>query len=87
MIQKNKTFVDTLLFNLIVVKILQKVDHFARQQRIKLLNTQIIKRLNNDVFSNVNKNDQFLQRTKIDENSDKRKWQLKSDILYTNERI
>ena len=27
-----------------------------------------MKKLNNDVFSNVNKNDQFSQKTKIDEN-------------------
>ena len=43
-----------------------------QQQRVKLLNTQIMKKMNNDVFSNVNKNDQSSQKTKIDENSDKR---------------
>ena len=31
-----------------------------------------MKRLSNDVFSNVNKNDQFSQKTKIDENFDKK---------------
>ena len=51
----------------------QKTDHFAQQQRIKLLNTQTMKRFNNDVFSNVNKKDQFLPKTKIDENFNKEK--------------
>ena len=41
-IQKNKTFVNVSLFILIVVKIMQEVDHFACQQRIKLLNTFIL---------------------------------------------
>ena len=31
MIQKNETFVDISLFILIVVKIMQEIDHFARQ--------------------------------------------------------
>ena len=58
---------------MIVVNILQKTDHFAHQQRIKLFNTQTIKKLNNDVFSYVNKNDQFFRKkTKIDENSNKK---------------
>ena len=68
--QKNKAFVNVSLFILIVVKIMQKVDHFARQQRIKLLNTQIMKkRLSNDVSAKVNRNEGQFQ--KIDENSDK----------------
>ena len=47
-----------------------------------------MKKRNNDVFPIINKNNQFLQKTKIDENSDKEKWQLKnSSILYANERI
>ena len=57
-IQKNKTFVNVSLFILILVEIMQKIDHFARQQRIKLLNSQIIKkRLNNDVSAKANKNE------------------------------
>ena len=72
MTQKNETFVNASLFILIIVKILQEVDHFAQQQRIKLFNTQTMKRLNIDVFSNVNTNDQFLQRTKINENSEEK---------------
>ena len=72
MIQKNEAFVNASLFILIVVKIMQKIDHFARQQRIKLLNSQIMKkRLNIDVFAKINKNkDQF---QKIDKNFDKEK--------------
>ena len=31
-----------------------------------------MKKMSNDVFSNANKNDQFSQKTKIDENSDKK---------------
>ena len=71
--QKNEVFVNASLFILIVVKILQKTDYFVQQQRINLFNTQIMKRLNNDVFLNVNRNDQFLQKAKIDENSNKEK--------------
>ena len=71
-ISKNETFVNISLFILIVVKTLQKINYFAQQQRIKLFNTQIIQKLNNDIFSNVNKNDQFSQKTKIDENFDKK---------------
>ena len=42
-----------------------------------------MKRLNNDVFSNVNRNDQSSQRTKIDENSDKKNdnWKIIFHIL------
>ena len=43
MTQKNETFVNVSLFILIVDKIMQKIDHFARQQRVKLVNTQIMK--------------------------------------------
>ena len=51
---------------------MQKIDHFARQQRIKLLNSQIMKkRLNIDVSAKVNKNENQIQKT--DENSDKKK--------------
>ena len=58
MTQENEAFVDASLFILIVVKIMQKIDHFARQQRIKLLNSQIMKkRLNIDVSAKVNKNE------------------------------
>ena len=64
-IQKNEAFVNVSLIILIVVQSLQKTDHFAQQQRIKLFNTQIIKRLNKVVFSNTNKNDQFSQKTKL----------------------
>ena len=72
-IPKNEIFVNVSLFILIVVKILQETDHITRQQRIKLLNTQIIKRMSNDVFSKINRNDnQFLQKTKIDKNSAKK---------------
>ena len=46
-IQKNEAFVNTLLFILIVVKILQKIDYFAQLQRVKLFNTQTLKKLNN----------------------------------------
>ena len=46
-----------------------------------------MKKLSNKVFSNVNKNNQFSQKTKINENFKKEKWQLKNDILYANERI
>ena len=85
-IQKNKAFVDVSLFILILVKIMQEIDHFARQQRVKLLNSQTMKkRLNIDVSAKVNKNENQFQKT--DENSDKEKWQLKNDILYANKRI
>ena len=58
MTQKNEAFVNVSLFILIVVKIMQKIDHFARQQRIKLLNSQTMKkRLNIDVSAKVNKNE------------------------------
>ena len=58
MIQKDKTFVNVSLFILIVVKIMQKIDYFTRQQLIKLLNTQVMKkRLNNDVSMKANKNE------------------------------
>ena len=43
------------------------------------------KRLNNDVLTKVNKNENQFQ--KIDENFDKEKWQLKNNILYANKRI
>ena len=72
MIQKNEIFVKILLSILIVVKILAKTNYFAQQQRIKLFNTQTIKRISNDVFLNVNKDDQFSQKTKIDKNFDKK---------------
>ena len=72
MIQEDKIFVNTSLFILIVVKILQKTNHLAQQQRIKLFNTQIMKRLDNNVFSNVNRNNQFSQKTIIDGNFDKK---------------
>ena len=39
MIQKNEAFVNVSLFILIVVKIMQETDHFAHQQRVRLLNT------------------------------------------------
>ena len=72
MIQKYETFVDTSLSIFIVAKIMQKIDHFTRQQRVKLLNTQTMKkRLNNDVSAKVNKNEN--QSQKIDENSNKKK--------------
>ena len=72
MIQKNEAFVNASLFILIVVKIMQKIDHFTRQQRIKLLNSQTMKkRLNIDVSAKTNKNESQFQ--KIDENSDKEK--------------
>ena len=72
MTQENETFVNVSFFILIVVKRMQKTAHFARQQRIKLLNTQTLKkRLNNDVFAKVNKNKNDSQ--KIDENFDKEK--------------
>ena len=87
MIQRDKTFVNVSLFILIAIKILQKTDYFAQQQRVKLFNTQIMKKLSKEVFSNVNRNYQFSQKTKIDENSYKEKWQLKNDILYANKDI
>ena len=70
MIQKNETFVNVSLSILIVVKIMQEIDYFARQQRVKLLSSQIMKkRLNNDVSAKANQDQsQFLLR-KIDENS------------------
>ena len=72
MTQEEKAFVDASLSILIVVKIMQEVDHFARQQRVKLLNTQTIKkRLNNDVSAKINRDKN--QSQKIDENSDKEK--------------
>ena len=73
-IQKNETFDNVSFFTLIVVKILHKIDYFAQHQRVKLFKTQIMKKLNNDVFSNVNRNDQFSQKTEIDDNSDEKKW-------------
>ena len=58
MIQENEAFVNASLFILIVVKIMQEIDYFARQQRIKLLNSQTLKkRSNNDVSAKVNKNE------------------------------
>ena len=39
MIQKNAAFVNASLFTLILVKIMQKVDYFAQQHRVKLFNT------------------------------------------------
>ena len=72
MIQEDEVFVNASLFILIVVKIMQEIDHFARQQRVKLLNSQIMKkRLNIDVSAKVNKNENQFQKT--DENSDKEK--------------
>ena len=72
MTQKNEAFVDVSLSILIVVKIMQKIDHFARQQRVKLLNSQIMKkRLNIDVSAKINRNKN--QSQKIDENFDKEK--------------
>ena len=57
MTQKDKAFVNVSLFILIVVRIMQEIDYFARQQRIKLFNTQTMKkRLNNDIFAKTNKN-------------------------------
>ena len=63
MTQKIETFVNVSLSILIVVKIMQKIDYFARQQRVKLLNSQIMKkRLNIDVFTKINKNEsQFVR--------------------------
>ena len=67
---------------------MQEIDHFARQQRIKLFNSQTMKkRLNNDVSAKANRTENQSSLKKIDENSDKEKWQLKNDILYANERI
>ena len=43
------------------------------------------KRLNNDVSSKANKNEN--QSQKIDENFDEKNCQLKNDILYANKRI
>ena len=39
-----------------VIKIWQKTDYFARQQRVKLFNTQIIKKSNNEIFSKIDEN-------------------------------
>ena len=57
MTQKNEALVNVSLFILIGVKILQEIDYFTQQQRVKLFNTQTIKRFDNDVFLNVNRDD------------------------------
>ena len=44
-------------------------------------------RLNIDVSAKINKNENQFSLKKIDENFDKKKWQLKNNILYANERI
>ena len=64
-LQVNKVRVNTFLFILIVVKILQKSNHFAQQQRVKLLKTKTVKKLNNDVFSNANRINQFCRKRKL----------------------
>ena len=52
---------------------MQKIDHFARDQRIKLLNTQTMKKqLNNDVSVKVNRDESQFSMKKIDENFDKK---------------
>ena len=72
MTKKNEAFVNVSLFILIVVKLMQKINYFARQQQIKLLNSQTMKkRLNNDVSAKINRNKS--QSQKIDENFDKEK--------------
>ena len=74
MTQEDEAFVDTLLSILIVVKIMQEIDHFARQERVKLLNSQTMKkRLDIDVSAKINRNENQSSLKKIDENFDKKK--------------
>ena len=46
-----------------------------------------MKTWNNDVFFNANRDDQFSQKTKTDENFEKKNYNWRMIFLYANERI